>query len=115
MDIIVRFPETTLRPQVGDYVKIYYIRKKLKDNRVVRKMLHIELSDSCELQLKKSTSGCIRLNINSKGQKFGFVEDYYVPNRFVKDIEDDDYVKVDVVFNGERWEVYRLQKESPES
>ena len=82
MDIIVRFPETTLRPQVGDYVKIYYIRKKLKDNRVVRKMLHIELSDSCELQLKKSTSGCIRLNINSKGQKFGFVEDYYVPNRF---------------------------------
>ena len=115
MDIIVRFPETTLRPQVGDYVKIYYIRKKLKDNRVVRKMLHIEMSDSCEVQLKKSTSGCIRLNINSKGQKFGFVEDYYVPNRFVKDIEDDDYVKVDVVFNGERWEVYRLQKESPES
>jgi hypothetical protein len=115
MDIIVRFPETTLRPQVGDYVKIYYIRKKLKDNRVVRKMLHIELSDSCELQLKKSTSGCIRLNINSKGQKFGFVEDYYVPNRFVKDIGDGDYVKVDVVFNGEKWEVYRLQKESPES
>ena len=115
MDIIVRFPETTLRPQVGDYVKIYYIRKKLKDNRVVRKMLHIEMSDSCEVQLKKSTSGCIRLNINSKGQKFGFVEDYYVPNRFVKDIGDGDYVKVDVVFNGERWEVYRLQKESPES
>ena len=93
----------------------YTVFKKLKDNRVVRKMLHIEMSDSCEVQLKKSTSGCIRLNINSKGQKFGFVEDYYVPNRFVKDIEDDDYVKVDVVFNGERWEVYRLQKESPES
>ena len=115
MDIIIRFSETTLRPQIGDYVKIHYIRKKLKDNRVVRKMLHIELSDTSELQLKKSLIGCIRLNNNRKGQTFGFVEDYYIPSHLITNIEEGDYVKVDVVFNGERWEVYRLQKESPES
>ena len=115
MDIIIRFQETTLHPQIGDYVKIHYIRKKLKDNRIVRKMLHIELSDSCELQLKKTLIGCIRLNNNSKGQTFGFVEDYYIPNYLITNIEEGDYVKVDVVFNGEKWEVYRIQKENPEN
>ena len=115
MDIIIRFQETTLRPQIGDYVMIHYIRKKLKDNRIVRKMLHIELSDFNELQLKKSIIGCIRLNNNSKGQTFGFVEDYYIPNHLITNVEEGDYVKVDVVFNGEKWEVYRLQKENSES
>ena len=31
-----------------------------------------------------------------------------------QDIEDGDYVKVDVVYNGEKWEVYQLHKEIAE-
>lgn len=115
MDIIIRFSETTLRPQIGDYVKIHYISKKLKDDRIIRKMLHVELSDTDALQLRKSIIGFIRINKNSKGQTFGFVEDYYVPNHLMKDIEDGDYVKVDVVYNGEKWVVYQLYKEIGES
>ena len=68
MDIVISFSETQMRPQIGDYVLIYYIRKKLKDGRIIRKMLHIDYSDSCDLQLKKSISGFIRLNYNHKGQ-----------------------------------------------
>lgn len=110
MDIIIRFQETTLRPQVGDYVKIYYIRKKLKDNRIIRKMLHIEPTDSCDVALTKLIIGSIRLNYNSKGQKFGFVEDYYVPMHLLGDVNQDDYVEVGIVYNGEKWEVYKLNK-----
>ena len=108
MDIIIRFSETQLRPQIGDYVLIYYIQKKMKDGKIIRKMLNISYSDYCDLQLTKSIKGLIRLNYNFKGQKFGFVDDYYVPNHLVKDVEDGDYVKADVVFNGEKWEVYNL-------
>jgi len=110
VDIIIRFQETTLRPQIGDYVMIHYIRKKLKDNRIVRKMLHIELSDSCELQLKKSAKGYIRINYNSKGQQFGFVEDYYIPSHLIADVYDEEYVEADVIYNGEKWEVFRIRK-----
>ncbi|MBR4365202.1 MAG: hypothetical protein IKP43_00295 [Bacteroidaceae bacterium] len=53
MDIIVYFSQTDLRPLIGDYVQIRYVRKKLKDGRVIRKMLSIEPTDSCEKELKK--------------------------------------------------------------
>ena len=109
MDIMVRFSETPIRPQIGDYVLIYYIRKKLKDGRIIRKMLNIDYSDHCDLQLKKSIEGFIRLNFNHKGQEFGFIDDYYVPNHLVNDVDEGDYVKADVVFNGDKWEVYRLE------
>ena len=109
MDIIVRFSETPIRPQIGDYVLIYYIRKKLKDGRIIRKMLNIDYSDHCDLQLKKSIEGFIRLNFNHKGQEFGFIDDYYVPNHLVNDVDEGDYVKADVVFTGDKWEVYRLE------
>ena len=68
------------------------------------------MADSSELQMKKSTKGSIRLNYNSKGQKFGFVGDYYVPSYLIIDVDEGDYVEVDVVYNGEKWEVYRLRK-----
>ena len=115
MDIVISFSETQMRPQIGDYVLIYYIRKKLKDGRIIRKMLHIDYSDSGDLQLKKPISGFIRLNYNHKGQLFGFVGDYYVPNHLLNNVEEDDYVKADVVFNGEKWEVYRLVVDNTEN
>ncbi len=73
-------------------------------------MLHIEPTESSNLVMKKSIRGTIRLNINRKGQQFGFVGDYYVPSRLINDIEEYDYVEVDIVYNGEKWEAYDLRK-----
>ena len=107
-DIIIKFNQTTLRPQIGDYVNVRYIKKESKEGRFFRKMLAIEPTDSCDKVLKKTVSGSIRLNCNSKGQLFGFVDDYYVPTHLVEGINEEDHVCVDVVFNGEKWQAYKL-------
>lgn len=107
-DIIIKFDQTTLRPQIGDYVNVRYIKKESKEGRSFRKMLAIEPTDTCDKVLKKSVSGTIRLNYNSKGQLFGFVDDYYVPTHLVEGINEEDPVCVDVVFNGEKWQAYKL-------
>ena len=107
-DIIIKFNQTTLRPQIGDYVSIRYLKKKSKEGREFRKMLAIEPADTCDKVLKKTISGPIRLNYNSKGQLFGFVDDYYVPTHLVEGINEEEPVCVDVVFNGEKWQAYKL-------
>ena len=71
-------------------------------------MLAIVLTDTCDKVLKKTVSGPIRLNYNSKGQLFGFVDDYYVPTHLVEGINEEEPVCVDVVFNGKNWQAYRL-------
>ena len=107
-DIIIKFNQTTLRPQIGDYVNVRYIKKESKKGRTFLKMLAIEPTDTCDKVLKKTVSGPIRLNYNSKGQLFGFVDDYYVPTYLVEGINEEDPVCVDVVFNGEKWQAYKL-------
>lgn len=107
-DIIIKFNQTTFRPRIGDYVSVRYIQKKSKEGRLFRKMLAIEPTDACEEALKKTVSGPIRLNYNSKGQLFGFVDDYYVPTHLVEGINEEELVCVDVVFNGEKWQAYNL-------
>lgn len=107
-DIIIKFNQTTLRPQIGDYVNVRYIKKESKDGKTFRKMLAVEPADTCDKALKKTVSGPIRLNYNSKGQLFGFVDDYYVPTHLVEGINEEDPVCVDVVFNGEKWQAYKL-------
>ena len=107
-DIVIKFNQTKLRPQIGDYVNVRYIKKKSKEGRSFRKMLAIEPTATCDKVLKKTVSGSIRLNYNSKGQLFGFVDDYYVPTHLVEGIKEEDYVCVDVVFNGEKWQAYKL-------
>lgn len=107
-DIIIKFNQTTFRPQIGDYVNVRYIKKESKEGRTFRKMLAIEPTDTCDKVLKKTVFGPIRLNYNSKGQLFGFVDDYYVPTHLVEGINEEDPVCVDVVFNGEKWQAYKL-------
>lgn len=109
-DIIIKFNQTTLRPRIGDYVSVRYVEKMSKEGRVFRKMLAIEPTDTCDKVLKKTVSGPIRLNYNCKGQLFGFVDEYYVPTHLVEGIDEGEPVCVDVVFNGEKWQVYNLAR-----
>ena len=43
---------------------------------------------------------------------FGFIEDYYVPKEIIEHTEIDQNCNVDakVVFSGDKWKVYQLQK-----
>ena len=111
-DIIIKYNQTTIRPQIGDYLKIRYITKKSKEGRDFRKMLTIEKTDTSDKVMKKTITGPIRINYNSKGQLFGFVDDYYIPVHLIEGIDEDEYVCVDVVFNGEKWQAYKLVRYS---
>ena len=109
-DIIIKYDQTSIRPKVGEYVSIRYILKTSKDGSKFKKMLTIEKTYNPEKKLSKTINGCIRLNTNSKGQLFGFVDDYYVPEYLIKGIEDDDFVTIEVIFDGDKWRAYSLQK-----
>lgn len=111
-DIIIKYNQTTIRPQIGDYLIIKYVTKTSKEGKIFRKMLTIEITDTCDKVLKKIITGPIRINYNSKGQKFGFVEDYYIPSHLLEGINEADPVCIDVVFNGEKWQAYKLVRYS---
>ncbi len=110
MDIVVRFSHSKIRPHVGEYVQIRYVWKKLQDGRIIRTPLDINPFESSEKELTKTVIDHIRINTNSKGQPFGFVDDYYVPAHLLKDVEEYDLVKANVVFNGKKWVVFQLEK-----
>ena len=109
-DIIIKYNQTAIRPRIGDYLKIRYVKKTSKEGRVFRKMLTAETTDTCDRVLKKTSSGPIHINYNSEGKKFGFVDDYYIPTHLIEGINEDEYVCIDVVFNGEKWQAYRLAR-----
>ncbi|MBR4625861.1 MAG: hypothetical protein IKO56_10050, partial [Alphaproteobacteria bacterium] len=109
MDIIIKYSETSLRPKVGDYVKIRYAFQKVEFGQNKRKMLDISSSEQGKLELKKTVSGNIKI-VYKDGKYFGFVNDYYVGSQYLYGIEDNDTVKIDVVYNGQKWSAYKLRK-----
>lgn len=109
-DIIIYYSETELRPKVGDYLSIRYISKRNKEGVLRRKMIDVKFADDCEKKYTKTTTGFIRIKYNRKGQPFGFVEDYYVPGHLLAGIEDNDYITINVVFDGEKWKAYSTEK-----
>lgn len=109
-DIIIKYSETELRPNIADVVNIHYYSKKLKDGRIIRRMLQIESLPDCETKLKKTAEGVIRIKYNAKGNCFGFVGDYYVPENLLDDVFDGDKVQLSMVYNGEKWVVYQLMR-----
>ncbi len=108
-DIIVKFSDTDLRPSVGDYVSIRYAFQKDPD-KTYRKMLDISMLQDCNRTLTKTVTGRIRISSNSRGRDFGFVDDYYVGEQFLFDVEDNDKVTIELVYDGTKWRTYKLEK-----
>ena len=111
-DIIIKFSQTDIRPSVGEYLSISYAVKKDKDGKITRRVLKLEKTDGNENKFTKTATGFVRINYNMKGKPYGFVEDFYIPAHLLSGIEDDDYVTVKVVFDGERWKAYSAEKVS---
>lgn len=116
LDIVIHNNETLLRPAVGDYVDIKYVLSINREGKCKRKMIGIRAASDSKLELRKrDIQGTIRLNTNMYGDVFGFVGDYYVPARLIElpenaMIQNGDLVLIDVLFNGKKWQTYRLQR-----
>lgn len=109
-DIIIKFNQSPIQPKVGDFLNVAFVVTKNKEGKDIKKPLSIELGDDTNTNLKKSSSGVIRIKTNLRGQIYGFVEDYYVPSHLAEKINDGDYVNISVVYDGERWKAYSISK-----
>ena len=90
---IIRFSETNIRPCIADVIIAHYIVKKDKENKNRIQLLDLKVDDSKETPLVKVV----------KGKRFGFVEDYYIPEYLLNGVADGDVVSVKVVFDGDKW------------
>lgn len=107
-DIIIKFNQSPIQPKVGDFLNVAFVVTKNKEGKDIKKPLSIELGDDTNTDLKKSMSGVIRVKTNLRGQKYGFVENCYVPSNLIESIDDGDPVNIDAVFDGENWRAYSL-------
>jgi hypothetical protein len=121
-----------LRPEIGDFIKInYYSSNDKKSKKTKINILKVELTSEIKSSLLKNTTGELKLkykdgsltydydeiiddqiDIDIRRPDFAFINDYYVPkyllekNNITSNIE----VKVNILFNGEKWNVYKIEK-----
>lgn len=130
-DGVIHFDQTTLRPNIGDFIKIkYYSSNDKKSSKTTINILKVELTSEIKSSLLKSTIGELKLkykngsltydydeiidnqiDIDIRKPDFAFINDHYVPkyllekNNITSNIE----AKVDILFNGEKWNVYKIE------
>ena len=129
---IVKYEETELRPQEGDFIKIWFVEKTDKEKKVRIRPLQIEVTDEKNLNLQKDISGILVVKykggfdenmrenwenevweIGKKNPDFAFINDYYVPKSLLErhNITTNCKVKARVIFSGNRWKVYDIERE----
>ena len=131
-DGVIHFDQTTLRPEIGNFIKIkYYSSNDKKSNKTKINILKIELTSEIKSSLLKSTTGELKLkykegsltydydeiiddqiDIDIRRPDFAFINDYYVPKYLLEknNITSNTEVKVNILFNGEKWNVYKIEK-----
>ena len=127
---IIRFDETELRPNEGDFIQIRLVQKLDKrQNKLIFKVIEANTTEESTTALRKDISGLLKLKYRQYGStldwedldeedeenlkpSFGFISDYYVPKEIIEQSKIDTVCFVDakVVFNGEKWKVYQINK-----
>lgn len=127
---IIRFGETELRPNEGDFIQIRLVQKLDKrQNKLIFKVIEVNTTEESTTALRKDISGLLKLKYRQYGStldwedldeedeenlkpSFGFISDYYVPKEIIEQSKIDTVCFVDakVVFNGDKWKVYQLEK-----
>jgi len=127
---IIKFSQTDLRPNVGDFLDVKYFAtfNPNNNNRNIH-ILDIASTEQQNSSLIKKISGELNLKYKHGGMTvdyqdlhdyeeidatipdFAFIDDYYVPKyllqkyHIVKDCD----VTVKVLYNGEKWSVFELE------
>jgi hypothetical protein len=127
---IVRFNETEIVPNEGDFIQLRLVHKlDKKRNKVSYKYIEIEKTEETSTNLRKDISGMLKLKYRKHGSiidwenlqyedqidlspDFGFIEDYYVPKEILNqnNITSNCTVEAIVVNSGEKWKVVSIHK-----
>lgn len=108
VDFVVRYTDTDIRPKVYDTIVARYILKKDKLGKRRPNFIDMKIDNGRKSNFIKKTEGYISVKSNLNGD-FGFINDIYVPGRLTEGINDGDYVKATVVFDGKEWRVVEIE------
>lgn len=114
---IVKYTETNLRPNEGDFVKLSFATKTDKDKKLRVKILSIDPTEEVNPNLRKDIKGLMEVkyknnNYNEDTPDFAFLGDYYVPKYLLEknEITYDCIIKAQVIFAGDKWKVIKVQE-----
>jgi len=112
---IVKYIETNLRPNEGDFVKLSFATKTDKDKKLRVKILSIEKTEEVNPNLRKDITGIMEMkykNYDEDNPDFAFIGDYYVPKYLLEkhNIKDDCRVKARAIYAGDKWKVTEIEK-----
>jgi len=129
---VIRFAETSIIPEEGKFLEIYFASKKdKKHNKTIFKAIEIRETTETNPNLIKSINGHLKLKYKRGGSTFdlydldlgeignilpdfGFVGDFYVPKK-VLESENITYncdVIAKAINNNGKWQVFKIEKES---
>lgn len=118
---VVKYSETEMRPNVGDFLLVTYCLKKDKEGKTRIKILDLQNTSETDNSLKRTVQG--KLELKYKGAvwfdgtslmtpDFGFINDYYVHKKVIEKfhITEDCYVVAQAMVDGDnKWRIYHLQ------
>ena len=120
---ILRYDQTSLRPSVGDCIKIYYFVRKIDDKKCpgyqkkVVEVVKSESTDEVNGDIVKNISGYLELKYRGENEygepDFAFVGDYYVHKSILRkySINTDCHIKGRAIYVGDgKWKVFEIEK-----
>ncbi len=112
---IVKYTETNLRPNEGDFVKLSFATKTDKDKKLRVKILSIMTTEEVNPNLRKDITGIMEMkykNYNEENPDYAFIGDYYVPKYLLEkhNITDDCRVNAIAIYAGDKWKVTEIEK-----
>jgi hypothetical protein len=115
---IVKYNETELRPQEGDFIKIIFaFRFDNKTRKTRTRVLELQATDEVNPNLSKNISGFLEVkfygsNYDESLPDFAFVNDYYVPKYLLEkhNITTNCKVNARAIFVSDKWKVVEIEK-----
>ena len=124
---VIKFEETELRPNEGDFIYVKLLEKNDKKyNKIIFKPLQAFQTDETTTSLRKEISGLLELKFKLNGRTvnfgdldadennilpdFGFIDDFYVPKYLLKkhNITSNCKITARALLNGEKWKIFEL-------
>lgn len=112
---IVKYIETNLRPNEGDFIKLSFATKTDKDRKMRVKILSIETTEEVNSNLRKDITGIVEMkykNYDEDSPDFAFIGDYYVPKYLLEkhNVTGDCRVNARVIYAGDKWKVTEIER-----
>ncbi len=119
---VIKYSETRLRPNQGDFIKLSFVTKTDKDKKLRVKVLNIEPTEETNTNLRKDITGLLEVkykdyNYDENIPDFAFIGDYYVPKYLLEkhNITSNCKVNARVIYGEDkmkhpRWKVIGIEK-----